>query len=76
MLGFVFKLALDSGLTHEQRTILLNLELLNQKLTLLTQDDNLYITRKTVQNIARMEQNLGKELKGIFEAYSTMLWQL
>ena len=49
MLGFVFKLALDPGMTHGQRTILLKLELLNQKLESLKQNaDGIFLaTGKT-----------------------------
>ena len=78
MLGFVFEIVLNSGLTDEQRIIILKLELLNQKLKVLSGDmkKNLLPTEETFLVFDTMEESLGKELKGMIEELREMAWRL
>ena len=77
MLGFVFEIVLNSGLTDEERIIILKLELLNQKLKVLSGDmkKNLLPTEETFQIFDTMEERLGKELKEMVEKSRETAWR-
>ena len=78
MLGFVFDLVTNCEMTHEERTILLRLELLNRKLEILNchMSKKLYPTEETVQEMAALEESLGTELKGLIEQQDEKVWLL
>ena len=79
MLDFVFELILNSELTDEERRTVLELELLNRKLKVLSgviNKKNPFPTEEAFQMFYSMEGNLGKELKGMLEGWREMTGRL
>ena len=62
MLGFVFELVLNHGLTDEQRIIFLRLELLNQKLVILNRDmqKRYFPQRRLFRTLLQWKRTLAK----------------